>query len=166
MNKTGKKQVRASSAPRYYRATDLMLAAVEYTRKGMPIRAAKALAAAAADPHVVRAMEQLGDMQQDMQDEDFAPEKVDHEQETSRALSRLIKASQQDEMHDEPTMDDDDQDADDQQEAGMDDHDDQDDDSLDLGMDDKDQDPQAEAKVQASVRSRLERAARNRKRRA
>jgi hypothetical protein len=162
--KPGKTRVQ-SSAPRYYRATDLMLAAVEYTRKGMPNRAAKALAAAATDRQVVNAMEQLGDQQQDLQDQDFMKQQnqnPDQEQQTARALTRLIKAGQE-QMQDDAEDDDMDSDQDDVETAG---EMDSDQDDLDLEMDDDDQDPQAEAAVQASVQSRLARAARNREKRA
>ena len=90
-----KKPVKANTSvtkPQYFKAIDLLLAAVEYTRKGMPNRAAKALAEAAQDQQIDDAMNQLNDQQQDLQDQNFDqdPQGVDfdqQQQQTSRCHS-------------------------------------------------------------------------------
>lgn len=172
-----KKNVKASVQPQYFRAVDLMLAAVEYTRKGLPNRAAKALAEAAQDPQVDEAVEQLNGQQQAMQDQDLeqlqqAPQQgIDQQQQTSRALARLIKASQQqiaegqDEDDGDGDEDDSDADFDEDEEDESETADvDEDDLSIDFGQDDQD-DESGEMAVQASVKARLNRAARNKARR-
>lgn len=173
-----KKSVKANTvkAPQYFRAVDLMLAAVEYTRKGMPNRAAKALAEAAQDQQIDDALLQLNDQQQTLQDADFeqqqAPQQsLDMQQQTSRALARLIKASQQQvaEGQDDEEEDEDDgaefdedevEEGDDAETADL----DEDDLSIDLGQEDQ-EDEAGEMVVQASVQARLSRAARNKARR-
>lgn len=169
--KANRKQERAT--PRYYRATDLMMAAVEYTRKGQPVRAAKALAMAAQDRYVVRAMEQLDDQQQDMKDAAFQQKgenqnmqeqqeqsPQDQQQQTARTLSRLIRASQE-------RMQEQDQEQDEQDEDEQDQDENQGQDDLDLGLE-QDEEPdqdEGEGSVQASVRDRLARARRNKAKR-
>lgn len=171
-----KKPVKANTAkPKYFRALDLMLAAVEYTRKGMPNRAAKALAEAAQDQQIDDAIGQLSDQQQTLQDADFeqqqAPQQsLDMQQQTSRALARLIKASQQqvaegqddgDEDEDDGAeFDEDEDEGDDAETADL----AEDDLSIDLGQEDQ-EDEAGEMVVQASVQARLSRAARNKARR-
>lgn len=171
-----KKPVKANTvkAPQYFRAVDLMLAAVEYARKGMPNRAAKALAEAAQDQQIDDALLQLNDQQQTLQDADFeqqqAPQQsLDMQQQTSRALARLIKASQQqvaegqddEEGEDDGAeFDEDEDEGDDAETADL----AEDDLSIDLGQDDQ-EDEAGEMVVQASVQARLSRAARNKARR-
>lgn len=176
-----KKPVKANTSvtkPQYFKAIDLLLAAVEYTRKGMPNRAAKALAEAAQDQQIDDAMNQLNDQQQDLQDQNFDqdPQGVDfdqQQQQTSRALARLIKASQQQVAEDQSDEDDPDEDGDAEEDDDGDgdgketaDADSDDADDLSFGLDDEDQDSQdGEMAIQASVQARLSRAARNKTRR-
>jgi hypothetical protein len=173
MKPVQKKAVRAS-APRYFRAIDLLLAAVQHTRDGHPVKAAKKLLEAAESQDVDQAMQQLNDQQQELQDQTFTGDQMNQEpqDQMSRTLARLIQASRQqtaeqggddadDQDDDETVTDGDDQDE--EVEAGM------DDDGLDLGMEMDDQDDEispVEQQVQASVANRLARAQRNKARRA
>lgn len=163
-----------ASVPRYFKSLDLMLASIEYARKGMPNRAAKALSQAAQDPEVDQAIQQLSDQQQQLQDQDFQMQQQQNQdqgtQQMSRALARLIKASQQQQTEgDDQDEDGDEQDADCEtsgsEMSGEDDFDSEDD--LDIAMDDDDLDGEGvEEQVQASVKARLEKASRNRAARA
>lgn len=177
-----KKVVKAkATGPQYFRAVDLLLAAVEYTRKGMPNRAAKALAEAAQDEQIDDALNQLDAQQQQLQDQDFqqqqdgqdqepqVPDFEQQQQQTARALTRLIKASQQQVAESEDEGDEDegdefegdgDGDEDDNvEEADLNEED------LDMSIGDGDE-GEEEQMVQASVQARLSRAARNKARRA
>jgi hypothetical protein len=182
-----KKVVKAkATGPQYFRAVDLLLAAVEYTRKGMPNRAAKALAEAAQDEQIDDALNQLDAQQQQLQDQDFqqqqagqdqepqVPDFEQQQQQTARALTRLIKASQQQVAESEDEGDEDEGDEFEGDEFEGDGDGDEDDnveeadlneEDLDMSIGDDDE-GEEEQMVQASVQARLTRAARNKARRA
>ena len=181
----------ASAGPRYYRAVDLMLAAVSFAKEGKAAAAAQMLMKAAQDQEVDQAMQQLDGQQQDWQqqmDQNVVPEQQApaDEQQMAKVLSRLMAAAIKHQgpavladSDEDQDQEDDDEDGDGDEETADTDEDDSvqddmsgldaefdnpDDMSIDLG-DQEPEDEQGEMAVRASVKARLARAERNKARR-